>query len=232
MGLPDYAELRCVSNFSFLRGASQPEELVERAKQLGYTALAITDECSLAGVVRAHVAAKEHQLKLLIGSQFQVDPDASEANAPAFALTVLACHMEGYGNLSEFITKLRRVSEKGTYRLPLGAFREVAYDTRELFLRKGDLLFFYTDGFTEAMDGEMNPFGEERLMASLEARKGGTLDEVAQGVLADIRDHVGGAEQYDDMTFLFLRVEQGDGPGPGDSGGLLGKNPAIGNTYE
>jgi serine phosphatase RsbU (regulator of sigma subunit) len=93
------------------------------------------------------------------------------------------------------------------HRLPLGAFREVPYDTRELFLKKGDLLFFYTDGFTEAMDSEMNPFGEERLMASLEARKAGTLDEVAQGVLSDIRDFVGGAEQYDDMTFLFLRVE-------------------------
>ena len=46
MAIPAYAELRCVSNFSFLRGASQPEELVERAKQLGYAALAITDECS------------------------------------------------------------------------------------------------------------------------------------------------------------------------------------------
>jgi sigma-B regulation protein RsbU (phosphoserine phosphatase) len=93
------------------------------------------------------------------------------------------------------------------HRLPLGAFREVAYDTRELFLKKGDLLFFYTDGFTEAMDSAMNPYGEERLMASLEARKEGTLDDVAQGVLSDIRDFVGGAEQYDDMTFLFLRVE-------------------------
>ena len=71
--IPDYAELRCVSNFSFLRGASQPEELVERAKQLGYTALAITDECSMAGIVRAHVAAKQHELKLLVGSQFRVD---------------------------------------------------------------------------------------------------------------------------------------------------------------
>jgi len=120
MGLPDYAELRCVSNFSFLRGASRPEELVERAKQLGYSALAITDECSLAGAVRAHVAAKEHQLKLLIGSQFLVEPEALGADATPFTLTVLACHMEGYGNLSEFITKLRRASEKGTYRLPLG----------------------------------------------------------------------------------------------------------------
>jgi serine phosphatase RsbU (regulator of sigma subunit) len=93
------------------------------------------------------------------------------------------------------------------HRLPLGAFRDVAYDTRELFLRRGDLLFFYTDGFTEAMDGEMNPYGEERLMASVQARREGPLDEVAQGVLADIRDYVAGAEQYDDMTFLFLRVE-------------------------
>ncbi len=97
--------------------------------------------------------------------------------------------------------------EPPEHRLPLGAFREVPYDTRELFLKKGDLLFFYTDGFTEAMDGDLNPFGEERLMASLEARKAGTLDEVAKGVLSDIRDYVGGAEQYDDMTFLFLRVE-------------------------
>jgi error-prone DNA polymerase len=120
MDLPDYAELRCVSNFSFLRGASQPGELVERAKQLGYSALAIADECSLAGVVRAHVAAKEHGLKLLIGSQFLIEPEVVDPDALPFTLTVLACHLEGYGNLSEFITKLRRVSEKGTYRLPLG----------------------------------------------------------------------------------------------------------------
>ena len=61
--LPDYAELHCVSNFSFLRGASHPEELVERAYVLGYRALAITDECSVAGVVRAHIAAKELNAK-------------------------------------------------------------------------------------------------------------------------------------------------------------------------
>ena len=93
-------------------------------------------------------------------------------------------------------------------RLPLGAFREVPYDTRELYLKRGDLLFFYTDGFTEAMDPAMNPFGEERLMASLQARHTTvSLEEFAQGVLSDIREHVGGAEQYDDMTFLFMRVD-------------------------
>jgi error-prone DNA polymerase len=55
--LPDYAELHALSNFSFLRGASHPEELVLRAQALGYRALALTDECSLAGSVRAHFAA-------------------------------------------------------------------------------------------------------------------------------------------------------------------------------
>ena len=64
--LPAYAELRCVSTFSFLVGASQPEELVERAKKAGYIAMALTDECSMAGMVRAHVAAKKQNLKLLV----------------------------------------------------------------------------------------------------------------------------------------------------------------------
>ncbi|MDO9438048.1 error-prone DNA polymerase [Hydrogenophaga sp.] len=112
-GLPDYAELRSLSNFSFLRGASHPEELVERAAALGYAALALVDECSLAGIVRAHVAAKKHHLKLLIGSQFRVQCDTP------FTLVVLACNLNGYGNLCEFITRLRRSAPKGTYHLPL-----------------------------------------------------------------------------------------------------------------
>jgi error-prone DNA polymerase len=111
MAVPQYAELWCLSNFSFLRGASRPEELVERAHALGYAALAITDECSMAGIVRAHVAAKEVGLKLLIGAQFEV------ASANPFTLIVLAQNLNGYGNLCEFITGLRRSSEKGTYAL-------------------------------------------------------------------------------------------------------------------
>jgi error-prone DNA polymerase len=111
--IPAYAELRCVSNFSFLRGASRPEELVERAKQLGYHALALTDECSMSGMVRAHVAAKEHGLTLLVGSQFQV------TCAFPLSLTILACNLEGYGNLCQFITKLRRSADKGTYKLDI-----------------------------------------------------------------------------------------------------------------
>jgi phosphoserine phosphatase RsbU/P len=97
--------------------------------------------------------------------------------------------------------------EPPEHRLPLGAFKEVPYDTREMFLKRGDLLFFYTDGFTEAMDAEMNPFGEERLMDSFALRRTASLDEIARGLLSDIRAHVGGAEQYDDMTFLLMRVD-------------------------
>jgi error-prone DNA polymerase len=111
--IPPYAELRCVSNFTFLRGASRPEELVERAKTLGYGAIAIVDECSLAGIVRAHVAAKEAGIKLLVGSQFEVRSDTP------FSFVALATNRNGYGNLCEFITHLRRRSEKGTYHLDL-----------------------------------------------------------------------------------------------------------------
>ncbi|MDE2432647.1 MAG: error-prone DNA polymerase [Burkholderiales bacterium] len=112
MGLPDYTELHCLSNFSFLKGASHPEELITRAMQLGYRGLAITDECSVAGVVRAHLAWMEareeldqHDFKLIIGSEFWVH------DSTPFKLVVLACHRDGYGNLCEFITRLRRAAD-------------------------------------------------------------------------------------------------------------------------
>ncbi|MEX3816592.1 error-prone DNA polymerase [Paraburkholderia sp. BR13439] len=112
--LPAYAELFCLSNFTFLHGASHAEELVERAAQLGYSGLAITDECSLAGIVRAHVAAKEAKLPLVIGSYFRlVNADGSTA----FGLILLAQNREGYGNLSELITLARTRAPKGQYRL-------------------------------------------------------------------------------------------------------------------
>ncbi|TRU62854.1 MAG: error-prone DNA polymerase, partial [Microcystis aeruginosa Ma_QC_Ch_20071001_M135] len=115
--LPSYVELRCISHFTFLRGASSPSELVERAKQLGYSGLAITDECSMAGAVRAHVAAKEAAMPLLLGSQFLVSQRSNQESP--FTLVLLAQNIDGYGNLCEFITKLRRSSEKGSYHLDL-----------------------------------------------------------------------------------------------------------------
>jgi len=114
--LPDYAELHCVSNFSFLRGASRPEELAARAAELGYAALAVTDECSLAGIVRAHVAAKEHRLKLIVGAEFRL------GDGPR--LVLLATDRESYGNLSALITLGRRAAEKGSYRLTCADLEE------------------------------------------------------------------------------------------------------------
>ena len=111
--LPDYAELHCLSNFSFLRGASHPEELVAQAVAQGYTALALTDECSLAGVVRAHLAADEAGLKLIVGSEMVVTMETTAGpGAGGLRLVFLACNRHGYGNLSAHITLARRRAEK------------------------------------------------------------------------------------------------------------------------
>jgi error-prone DNA polymerase len=108
-GLCVYAELHTLSNFSFLRGASQPEELVAQAKALSYSGLALTDECSLAGVVRAHVAAKEHGLPLIIGTELTCLDELK--------LVVLATDRASYGAMSRLISKARRATRKGSYAL-------------------------------------------------------------------------------------------------------------------
>ncbi|MES2423562.1 MAG: error-prone DNA polymerase [Pseudomonadota bacterium] len=107
--LPAYAELHALSNFSFQRGASRPEELVARAHELGYTAIAITDECSVAGVVRAHRVAKRLELQLLPGAEFRV-----QAAAP-FTLVVLPHNLSGWGNLCAFITAARSDAKSAGY---------------------------------------------------------------------------------------------------------------------
>ena len=106
----DYAELHCLSNFSFLRGASHPEELVEEADRLGYQALALTDECSLAGVVRAHARARSLELTLLVGSTFRLQ------DLPG-TLVLIAPDRQGYAALSQLITRGRRRSDKVHYQL-------------------------------------------------------------------------------------------------------------------
>jgi len=118
---PPYAELHCVSNFSFLRGASHPGELVSQAAALGYSALALTDECSMAGVVRAHDAAKDVKFKLIIGSEFHTVDDLH--------LVLLATSQQGYAQICRLITrgrmgkdKLGKDIPKGTYQLARADF--------------------------------------------------------------------------------------------------------------
>jgi len=129
--LPAYAELHCLSNFSFLRGASHPEELVERAKNQGYAALALTDECSLAGVVRAHLAAKDASLPLILGSELTL--------ADGMKLVLLATDRPSYGDLSQLITRGRRNAVKGTYRLLRDDVAELATSCIALWLPSLDL---------------------------------------------------------------------------------------------
>ncbi|HEY2677722.1 MAG TPA: error-prone DNA polymerase [Steroidobacteraceae bacterium] len=125
-----YAELHCLSNFSFLRGASQPEELVAQAKSLNYRALALTDECSLAGVVRAHLAAKELELPLIIGAELNC--------IDALKIVVLATDRASYGALSRLISKARRASPKGSYALARADLEDALAGCLVLWLPRAD----------------------------------------------------------------------------------------------
>ncbi|MCZ8252433.1 MAG: error-prone DNA polymerase [Hylemonella sp.] len=160
--LPAYAELHCLSNFSFQRGASHPEELVARAHALGYSALAITDECSMAGVVRAHGEAKRLGLHLLIGTELRVEVSDDTAH---FTLVLLARSRAGYGQLCELITQARgqtvtlRERERGLrYRLRLDTWRQLAFDGREvlaLLAPQRDGLRPEEPGFAAQLDAQL-----------------------------------------------------------------------------
>lgn len=112
-----YAELHCLSNFSFLRGASHAQELVRHAHALGYSALAITDECSLSGIVRAHEAAKEIDFKIIVGSEFRL-PDEQR-------IVLLVPDSQAYTQLCELITRARRQAKKGSYVIDYEDFKGV-----------------------------------------------------------------------------------------------------------
>jgi error-prone DNA polymerase len=102
-----YSQLHTTSNFTFLTGASHPGEYIYRASELDYDALAITDECSLAGIVKAFVAAEERNFKLMIGSRFRL--------SNGMDLIAIAPSRIAYAELSGFITLARRRAEKGSY---------------------------------------------------------------------------------------------------------------------
>ncbi|WP_223807198.1 error-prone DNA polymerase [Montanilutibacter psychrotolerans] len=137
---PDYAELHCLSAFSFQRGASIASELFARARELGYRALAITDECSLAGIVRAHEAARETGVRLIVGSEVRVEDGPK--------LVLLVADLAGYATLCRLITLARRRAGKGEYRL----LREDFTD-----LPDGLLALWIADG-----DGDDNDDGDDR----------------------------------------------------------------------
>src|SRR5436853_1523827 len=100
-----YIELQVTSNFSFLRGASHPEQLVEQAALYGYKAIAITDRNSFAGIVRAHVAAKKNNIRLIPGCRLDL------LDGPS--LLAYPVDRNGYAQLCNLLTKGNRRTEKG-----------------------------------------------------------------------------------------------------------------------
>ncbi len=158
-----YAELHALSNFTFLRGASHPEELVETAAQLGYTALAITDECSMSGVVRAHAAAAEYGLaKLIIGTELRL-PSGRK-------LVVLARSRNAYAALCRLITDARRAAEKGRYELTRRAFEDGLPDCLALWVPGDDLVL-------DVEDHWLRETFRDRLWIAVELLADGRQDE-------------------------------------------------------
>jgi len=202
--MPRYAELHCISNFSFLRGASHPEELVARAHALGYAALAITDECSLAGIVRAHVAAKEVGLKLIVGSEIEFD------EGPRVVL--LATDRTGYGNLSALITRGRRNALKGHYRLSLADLADGVPGCLALLLADPPPTLAYAQAIAARFAGRAwlavglfrAPDDAERLAAAGELAEAAGLPMVAVGA---VHMHVAARRALQDtLTAIRLGV--------------------------
>jgi error-prone DNA polymerase len=152
-----YAELHCKTNFSFLEGASHPDELVARAGELGYHALAITDRNSLAGIVRAHAAAKQVGLKLLIGAEI-VPYDAPP-------VVLLATDRQAYGRLARLITRGRRSAEKGECRI---TFDDLAEHSDGLLAGALDAPERYREVFSDRcyLLVELHHMDDERVLAN------------------------------------------------------------------
>ena len=206
--MPPYAELHCLSNFTFLRGASHAEELVARAKELGYAALAITDECSLAGIVRAHMAAKEVGLKLIVGSEIKF------SEGPRVVL--LATSRAGYGNLSALISQGRRSATKGRYALSLDDLRDGLPGCLALLLADPLPTLAHAQAIAARFPGRAwlvmelfrAPDDAERLASATELAQAAGLPLVAAG---DVHMHVAERRPMQDtLTAIRLGVPVAD----------------------
>ncbi|WP_348673107.1 error-prone DNA polymerase [uncultured Abyssibacter sp.] len=195
-----YAELHCLSNFSFLRGASQPAELVDRAADQGYAALALTDECSVAGVVRAHEQAKVRGLHLIIGAEFTLEEGPK--------IVLLATDRAAYGRLCRLITLARGRRSKGDYALHLNDLIDQPLEGCLLLWIDGDdaALAAVTTVFTDRLWLVAELFASadrQRRQAALQARaEAFGLPVVACG---DVHMHARGRRALQD-TLTAIRL--------------------------
>ena len=204
-----YAELHCLSAFSFQRGASTAEELFARARHHGYSALAITDECSLAGIVRALRASEETGLPLIVGSEMQLED--------GLKLVLLVETTAGYRSLCWLITQARRRAEKGEYRL-------LAEDVEQVD-RSGLLALWLPSAQADPAQGErMRRWFEGRCWIAVELHHGADddgrlreLQALGQGLqlplvaAGDVHMHARGRRALQDvMTAIRHRVTVAD----------------------
>ena len=200
----DYAELHCLSNFSFQRGASSAQELFQRAKRHGYTALAITDECTLAGIVRAWQASKDSGLPLIIGSEMQIE------NGPKIVLLVE--DLGGYQTLCRIITLARRRAKKGEYRLLPDDFEiassgllavwlpEIENDTQACLAQGNWLRERFAERLWLGVELHRGPDDEQRLADLLALAQSLSIPAVASG---DVHMHARGRRALQDtMTAI------------------------------
>jgi error-prone DNA polymerase len=194
-----YAELHALSNFSFLRGASHPAELITRAHALGYRALALTDECSLAGVVRAHEALRDLRdaaFRLIIGAEFRA--------CCGLKLVLLAPSQRAYGQICRLITLGRRRSKKGEYRLTRSDFESGLEDCLALWIAPADATmkqavwlreFFPARGWLAV---ELHRAADDagRLAAALALARASGLPAIASG---DVHMHARGRRALQDV---------------------------------
>ena len=173
---PTYAELQVTSNFSFLRGAAHPEEIVEHAARLGHRAVAVTDINTLAGVVRAHIAARQAGIPLVVGTRLEL---------PDLSLLVYPTDRAAYGRLTRLLTLGKRRAAKGECDLGLPDLIEHHEGLLAVVVPPIDL-----DGdFTELLLGLKQVFDDDRLSMASSCLYGSDDRDRLQ-LLAGLSEHV------------------------------------------
>ncbi len=201
-----YAELQVTSNFSFLRGASHPEELVEQAILLGYEAIAITDRNTLAGIVRAHAAAKKAGIRFIPGCRIDLQDGPSLLAYP----TTLAA----YSSLSNLLTKGNLRAEKGSCFLYRKDVYEHADEMKLIIIPPGslDIHFNFDQTFIDAAREYKHQFGDRVYLAASRGYMGddnkylarlqqlGRLYDIPLAATNDVHYHEPGRRELQDIV--------------------------------
>lgn len=180
---PRYVELQVATNFTFLTGASHPEEYVQRAAELGHDAAAITDCNTVAGIVRAHVAARELGIPLAIGCRIEFEP---ADDAAPLSVLIYPTDRAAYAGLCELLTRGRRRAEKGECALHLHDLIDFNKELLAALIPPRIL----DERFLETARGLRRVFDDDRFSLATSCLYG-SHDRARLDQLAAASDHVG-----------------------------------------